>query len=86
MALQGYERYNNLAYESYTSRRVKCYSTNRGAPSDGRHMAPCRPAEPRVKVLPSIVLMVLMDEHAEHYMLTGAHGEQAWATTNLFSI
>jgi hypothetical protein len=39
---------------------IKCYGTNSGAPSDGRHLAPGRPAGPRDETLPSIVLMVLM--------------------------
>jgi hypothetical protein len=37
-----------------------CYSTNRGAPSDGRHPTPGRSTGPRDETLPSIVLMVLM--------------------------
>jgi hypothetical protein len=39
---------------------AKCYGTNSGASSDGRHLAPGRPAGPRDETLPSIVLMVLM--------------------------
>jgi hypothetical protein len=41
-----------------------CYDTNRGAPSDGRHLAPDRPAGPRDEILPSI------SAHGAHDMST----------------
>jgi hypothetical protein len=48
-----------------------------GAPGDGRHQALSRLANLQAKDLPSIVLMMLVVEHVEHYMIMDARGEQA---------
>jgi hypothetical protein len=54
----------------------ECYST-RPWGGDGRHQALGRSAEPRPRSCQDQVLMVLVLEHAEHYMLMDARGEQA---------
>jgi hypothetical protein len=41
---------------------IRCYGTNSGASSDGRHLAPGRPTGPWDETLSSIVLMNAHDE------------------------